>query len=247
MTYLIDISHPNALDDRRVVDEVHDLRDVEQCLASPSFDWNVGDIVRVTRDDKIYFTGTYSENECINIGLEIYFNNTRAKMPNIVGTKASLVDIWQYGTSASNLLWRLIGIIDNQLMTKAAVNCTRLGCEKSPFVRNELFACLPVIAGSFEEASKTRELQELFSIQQRLEEYDLYDETEITDYAVAAVYCCARSLNEQHYASYALNNTEKILTRSSYEQTSEEVNRLLISVIKNTFSFQDVISFIIRQ
>lgn len=123
MTYLIDIAHPNALDDRRVVDEVRDRSDLAHALASPVFQWSPYDIVRVmTEDGLIVYVGFFTQSECVDIGRES--DSMRLlDLRNVVASRySSLIDLWQK-LDPYNLTWAIRTIVDYRKLVSVAIRC----------------------------------------------------------------------------------------------------------------------------
>lgn len=119
----IDIAHPNALDDRRVVDEISDASEIVHALASPVFEWNPYDVVRVTQNGSIIYTGFYASSECIDIGPTSKF----CKYLVLGNSKRlSMVEFWQTVNDPNVLLRSLVNYISREALIENAISCIRL-------------------------------------------------------------------------------------------------------------------------
>lgn len=121
MTCTIHISHPNDLNRLRIVDRFDNASD----LASPVFDWNPYDVIRVTEQELTIYTGFFTHSECVDVG-----PSSKVMMelmhPFSASNSASLVDIWNYQFDSTKILMKLSKYITAETILKNTFSCIRL-------------------------------------------------------------------------------------------------------------------------
>lgn len=101
MTYLLQICHPNEIIQHRwkTVDELSEVS--MDAIASPTFDWYPGMVVRITDSsiDHDLFVGIYGDTHCVDVS---YNSNFLHK--NDLNYYQSLIHFWTEGNYVSRMM-----------------------------------------------------------------------------------------------------------------------------------------------
>lgn len=228
MTYIIDIAHPNALDDRRVVDEITDTSELVHALASPVFSWSPYDVVRVMENGRVLYAGFFTESECIDIGPE---SNIVRMLPDLPALKLDLVNFWMTERNPFELLYRLRKVISQKKLKQVTIQCLKLSVNLSNYQSQ--------FKRDIEDIENNTHPEQSINIRMRsLQKINVDANNEI--YVIAAA---IRNVIRSDSASVALSVSYAIDAITESQQIPEqEAFGVMMTEVKKNLLFSDVLS-----